>query len=723
MSINGQCIGKYQLLEELGHGGFAQVYKARDMVLNREVAIKILYTHFANEQNVAKRFWNEARGAANLDHPNIVTVYEVAEEKGSLYIAMQYLPGCTLQALLEKKGKLTLEEALPILEQIASALDYAHRQGLIHRDIKPANIMVDERETGFHVTLTDFGLVKVLASDTVLTSMGVMLGTPQYMSPEQLDPAQANEISYAADLYALGIVTYQMLTGQVPFSGSTPAILNAHLNIAPSDPRDVVEGMPDEVANAILKMLAKSSEDRFPTAHAFVQSLAASLAGDRIDASERDQRRKMPIWVWGSGSLILVALLLFVIAPWLGVGGLLPPVATNTFTVTLPVTITEPTKAIGPVVEPSETAEPTTASTPTPTSDPSGFKVIFNDAASASEVMKLERGKTFTKTWQLQNIGTRLPQDTVLIFNSDALIATKERIEIGVVEANATMEIRVAMIAPDQFGFYQGNWKLQVDDKLVEGGKIFVEVQVEGMVGDTKKRSQDGMVMNYVPSGEFQMGDARGSEGEGPIVVLDAFWIDHTEVTNQQYERCVLDGACEKSRCANDERFNGSQQPVICVDWQDAYSYCEWANARLPTEAEWEYAACGPQEALYPWGDVYDSTRVNHCDINCTLPSRDEVNDGFAYTAPVGSFPQGQSWCLVQDLSGNVWEWVYDWYGPYPPGRQENPTGVSSGNERGVRGGSWRNSDAVLLSCVNRGKNVITLVQDNVGFRCAVSIE
>ncbi|MFN2108516.1 MAG: serine/threonine-protein kinase, partial [Anaerolineae bacterium] len=266
-------IGKYEILEELGRGGFATVYKARDTDLGRTVALKVLHAHWAGEQDFAVRFHNEARAAANLRHPNIVTVYEAGEAAGQLFIAMEYLPGRTLRDLLEVEGALSLEQALPILEQVADALDYAHAQGIVHRDVKPANIMVETTARGPRAVLTDFGLVKALESSAALTSQGTLLGSPEYMAPEQADPDRVAEIGPATDRYALGIVAYQMLAGRVPFLGNTPGTLNAHLNLEPPNPRRFVADLPPDVTTALLTMLAKAPADRFPTALAFVEQL------------------------------------------------------------------------------------------------------------------------------------------------------------------------------------------------------------------------------------------------------------------------------------------------------------------------------------------------------------------------------------------------------------------------------------------------------------------
>jgi len=277
-------IGKYEIIEELGRGGFATVYKARDVELDRVVAVKVLYPHLTADPGFAARFRQEARAAARLRHPHIVTVYETGEADDQLYIAMEYLPGRTLQALLEAEGALLLERAVLILEQVAEALDYAHAQGVVHRDVKPGNVMVEETASGVRATLTDFGLVKALAASTALTSAGTLLGSPEYMAPEQAVPEWAREVGPAADRYALGVVAYQMLTGRVPFPGNTLATLYAHVRGSVPLPRLLRPGLSAAVEAALLKMLANAPTERFPSASAFVARLREALSAEQESA-------------------------------------------------------------------------------------------------------------------------------------------------------------------------------------------------------------------------------------------------------------------------------------------------------------------------------------------------------------------------------------------------------------------------------------------------------
>ncbi len=273
MAPSPKLIGKYEVLEELGRGGFAVVYKARDVELDRLVALKVLRPALGDDPDFVARFKQEARAAARLQHPNIVIVHDAAQIDGQLIIAMQYVEGRTLRDELQLWGALPIDKALVILEQIAGALDYAHLRGVVHRDVKPANILLEEAGQGVHATLLDFGLAKAMEASTVLTSQGKLLGSPEYMAPEQADPNRAHEVGPATDRYALGIVAYQLLIGRVPFPGNTSATLNAQLNLTPPDPHTLRSEVSPQVSAVLLKMLAKAPADRYASAREFVAAL------------------------------------------------------------------------------------------------------------------------------------------------------------------------------------------------------------------------------------------------------------------------------------------------------------------------------------------------------------------------------------------------------------------------------------------------------------------
>ncbi len=295
-------VGKYEILEELGRGGFATVYKARDLELERLVALKILHPFWQQDNVFAQRFHREARKAAILHHPNIITIYEAGDIESQPYIAMAYIPGQTLQTLLETEQKLPIQKALTILEQVAKALDYAHSQGVIHRDIKPApaNLMVQEIDNRIHIFLLDFGLLKMTESSLALTSVGTLLGSPEYMAPEQAVPEKIDLVGPPADRYSLGIVAYQMLTGRVPFPGNSPGTLKAHEHDPVPPPQTLRSDLPEAAATALLKMLAKAPADRYLSATLFVKELERAWQNERQLAPLYDQLQElMKNKAWG----------------------------------------------------------------------------------------------------------------------------------------------------------------------------------------------------------------------------------------------------------------------------------------------------------------------------------------------------------------------------------------------------------------------------------------
>src|SRR5438045_3900046 len=211
--------GRYLLLDKIGEGGAAVVYRARDQRLDRIVAIKLLRPQFTTAEASRKRFLNEARTAAGLNHPNVVDIYDFGEgPDGSMFIAMQYVEGQNFKDILQRRGRMTAADLIAIIPQVCHALTAAHSRGLIHRDVKPQNIMIDKQG---NVRLTDFGIVKAL-SGPELTQTGMTFGTAAYLSPEQ---ATGEPIGPASDVYALGCVMYEMLTGSPPFTGDNPAVV------------------------------------------------------------------------------------------------------------------------------------------------------------------------------------------------------------------------------------------------------------------------------------------------------------------------------------------------------------------------------------------------------------------------------------------------------------------------------------------------------------------
>ena len=269
-------VGGYKNLELIARGGMGEVYKARHPNLNRTVAIKVLSAFFKDDPAFNKRFAREAKTMAQLRHPNIITIHDFGDQDGLPFIVMEYLTGETLSQILAKHGCFSLDEGLPLLQDLAFALDYAHQQGVIHRDIKPSNVIVEPITTLTagriqRAILMDFGIARFMSEHTMLTGSGDVLGTADYISPEQVHGI--TELDSRADQYSFAVMTYQMLTGRKLFErNNTWAMIRSHLEEPPPDPRIHVP-MSDCAAEAILKALAKKPEARFDSVGEFVAEL------------------------------------------------------------------------------------------------------------------------------------------------------------------------------------------------------------------------------------------------------------------------------------------------------------------------------------------------------------------------------------------------------------------------------------------------------------------
>jgi serine/threonine protein kinase len=268
----GASLGPYRIIEPLGRGGMASVYKAYEPALDRYVAVKVLPPEFLHDPTFAERFRREAKVVARLEHPNVIPIFAFDIAEGIPWMAMRFIAGGTVSGLLRgAPGRLPRERVIPILRGVADALDYAHGKGVVHRDVKPQNVLIDEAG---RIYLVDFGVAKMVEASSSLTATGMISGTPQYMAPEQIT---ALTVDHRADIYSLGIVAYELLTGRVPFAADTPiAVLMKHV----SDPIPLPspDEVPEPMVRALLKCTAKSPEDRWPTTLAFVDALEKAEA-------------------------------------------------------------------------------------------------------------------------------------------------------------------------------------------------------------------------------------------------------------------------------------------------------------------------------------------------------------------------------------------------------------------------------------------------------------
>ncbi|HEX8683179.1 MAG TPA: protein kinase, partial [Ardenticatenaceae bacterium] len=271
----GRRLGRYELRRKLGGGGSGAVYAAWDDNLEREVALKVMVPAPGAPPELLSRFHQEAILTARMNHPNIVPIYDVGEDEGLFYIAMRRLPGNTLGDMLGERGPLPQAEAIRVALPIAEALSYAHQRGIVHRDLKPANVLFDEEERAL---LADFGIAKAL--DTAaegITVTGMTIGTPAYMSPEQ---ASGSAVDHRSDIYSLGILLYQMVTGRPPYQGNAPTVMRAHLFETPTPPSELRPDLLPDLEKIILKAIAKRPDDRFGSVNEMLDSLRAVQRGE-----------------------------------------------------------------------------------------------------------------------------------------------------------------------------------------------------------------------------------------------------------------------------------------------------------------------------------------------------------------------------------------------------------------------------------------------------------
>jgi len=279
----GQTLGQYTILEEAGRGGMATVYMAKQTSMNRNVAVKVLPPHFLHDPNFLERFQREVEVISQLEHPHILPIYDYGEAEGVPYIAMRFLGGGSMAQMI-RRGVPDLDELVRPMRQISQALDYAHGQGIIHRDLKPGNIMLDENGNAY---LSDFGIARVMGSD--LTGSAI-IGTPAYMSPEQ---AHGIQIDGRSDIYSLGIVLFELITGREPYQAETPmALLLKHLNEPMPPARDFRDGVPDSVEHILEKATDKDPDNRYSSAGEMAEAFEHALRSrDVTRQSDRDRTK------------------------------------------------------------------------------------------------------------------------------------------------------------------------------------------------------------------------------------------------------------------------------------------------------------------------------------------------------------------------------------------------------------------------------------------------
>lgn len=622
----GRIIGNYEVVSQFGEGGMGELYLGRHTRLAREVVIKTIRTEdFSPRQieHLRDRLEREAYIQSQLDHPNIVRVYDFIAVGETTCIVMEFVPGRDLRKMITREtGPIAAPRAINLFKQVLAAIDYAHHfvyldksgerhQGIIHRDLKPANILVTPDDV---VKVTDFGIVKVRGVKGG-TQMGFNPGTPEYMSPEQ---ARGRELDQRSDIYSLGIVFYEMLTGRVPFEDdgtgtSDYEIRRGHIELPVPPLSTFYPGVSPELEKIVLKSLEKNPDDRYQTARQFLEAIEEFERTGMAQLSGRLPGARQTIVQEGRG-----------------------------------MARAKPSPSSSAHLQDTVITDPNQPATPYP-GGYQGYSSIPADGLTSEGVKPMA-----------PEVKSKRP---LLIGGALAIVA----------------------------GLIIGYWLLTRPGTSTRPG------------GKTGVTAPQGMIS--IPGGEFKMGRDDGNEYERPahLVKVEPFYIDRNEVTNEQYAQFVRQTRRNPPSHWRDGQyeFGEANLPVVNVSWNDAHDYCDWAGKRLPSEEEWEFAARGRDNRLYPYGNEWNPRFSN---------ARETGNDK---PQAVGSYPDGLSPFGIADMAGNVAEWTGAEYAPYPG----SPAKPDPGN-RVIRGGGFKVM-AKEQTATDRFFDRPAVTYDFVGFRCA----
>jgi len=620
-----ESIGPYRLDSELGHGAMGVVFRGFDPAIGRAVAIKIIrldqYATADEKAEIRLRFAREATAAGKLSHPNIVTVYHLGEQGDLQYLVLELVDGWSLEKALSNGKPQDRKVSISILSQVAGALDYAHGEGIVHRDVKPANILV--RLDG-KAKITDFGIARI--SSQTVTKTGFSMGTPAYMAPEQIMSARVNG---QADQFSLAVIAYQMLSGRRPFTADTDPGLIFKIVSGEAQPlHEVDRSFPPRASEVLRKGLAKDPDQRYATCAEFIKNLADSLEG-RVAAAPVAAPAPVPevgfaappsvrqARAWGPGWAIAFGAGLLVLLTVLVIWGIFERPAQR------PIQVAESKVAMPPS---SGTASIQDIASPTPRTVRT---VTSPDAAPPSVGRAVEK-------------------------HSDTPAVTPPRpVEVAASPALASHIAAGPQVAAPRPPASSGPH-----------------------VGDSKLNSRDGLKYMWIPPGTFMMGCSPGDDecldDEKPsheATISKGFWLGQTDVTQAAYQRVM----------GSNYFKGGNLLPVDSVTWDKAQTYCATIGSRLPTEAEWEYAArAGSTAARY--GNLDDIAWYS--------------GNSEGKTHEVGQ-KQANAFGLY-DMLGNVWQWT---------------SGVT------LRGGSW-NYDPRFVRVSYRVRNAPGYRYINNGFRC-----
>ena len=768
---------KYRLEDKLGEGGMGSVFRARRLFIDDFVAIKFVRPEVLTNPEFRERFYQEARVAARIKHPNVVTVYDFGETPdGMLYLVMEFLEGMSLGELLKKKGALASDQMIELGLQIGEALHCMHENNVIHRDLKPDNIMlIPDGRGGERVKLVDFGVAKILEENARLTRYQARIGSPVYCSPEQY---LGQPVDHRSDLYGLGIIFYECLSGRVPFNAHNETELRAAiLHKMPPRLDGKVKQVSGHLADLVQWLLAKDPNDRPPHATEVNKCLNALRRG----------RQMPPVAFAGEKA------------------------ATNPKNFTPgKMASNEPASGVTrqkPNLQKEKFATPRPAANGKPQKKrPRYFGkavVLGVMVLAALAIWKVPQfaiaRKYFLAGWQeltaqISNLplpwqtAEKTPRGAVERKPISATPARARQAETAAIpptagapiietaaKANAPLETKSTEIKTGARTAAKNNNK-EIETRRNNPERPIAKKPNKPAVSNNSRAKTApaprpetkplapkilsappaGMVL--IKSAEFKRGDifGDGNANEKPahLVRVEDFFIGAHEVTNREYLAFVKEtggnfpewmnpnskyhyqtGADPFYKKVGPVLYN-LEHPVVGVSWQDAIMYCAWLSLkapykyRLPTEAEWELAARGGNNTIkYSWGNGAPlparGGNVGDEALKRVFPDWPVIwrayNDNYAFTAPVKKF--GANMLGVFDMTGNIAEWCSDWYESsyYQKQIWDRPNGPAQGAEKVIRGGSWSDTPAKLRIPYRRSAPP-TFRSNNLGFRVVATM-
>ncbi len=712
---------KYEIEAAVGEGGFATVYRATHKVWKRAVAIKVFRTlgdlPAERRDELVRSFIQEGALLAELSERSAaicqardVGMLRTKDGREMPYMVLEWLEGRSLDQVLDAEVAAgvpprTVQQALMLLEPAAEALALAHRKGIAHRDVKPANIFVLGDPRGdFTVKVLDFGIAKVVQDlqrvrGSFNQTQGIVSSfTPAYGAPEQFSRTHGATGPWT-DVFALALILTEVMTQRSALQGDDLTQL-AFCSMDPHrrpTPRAYGVETSDAVESVLRYALAASPDERFPSMGEFWSALRGALLMDPMRS--------------------------FAGADSLRYSSSNPQVTARIVT----------TSNAGPWATQSGPGGPGAAPYDRVSIVPSGSAVLSAGGAFTTSQTMLTPGPSATQAPPLPH----------------------KRASVGLLVGLGAAAVVAGGLVMGGVWAVTGRGK---EAKTLPGPEVSPpSAPIVSSVVIAKPPPQCPLGMTTVLGGKFFMGsdDRKDEDNERPAhqVTLSSFCIDTTEVTVAEYKACSDRGDCKRAPRENEwpgisahehkvydplcnirEPEARAQHPINCVDWELADAYCRATKRRLPTEAEWEFATRGSDGRKYPWGDDPPTTgaRLNACGKECLAWGKKNgedvtamyaADDGFATTAPVGSFPKGASPFGLQDVVGNVWEWASDWYAPYGAGAGSDPTGAASGTERVLRGGAWNGGDPGWVRPSYRFKSMPGLRSHGIGLRCARELD